>query len=150
MKVNYGWLTKGERIERFMDEKPGVKDHTTFKYVGQSRLHSDARLKVSGEAIYTADVKIPGRVYAKILRPPSHLAKLKSVDYSEAERIEGEVVVHPLVGGNINQPGQPGVVNNHCGIAAQAADVGDVTGNIAALVKGVFDIGAQSGFQPRR
>ena len=92
-KVSYGWLTKGERLERFMEEKPSVKDLTQFHYVGQSRLRSDARLKVSGEAVYTADIKIPGRVYAKILRPPSHHVKLISVDYSEVEKMEGIQVV---------------------------------------------------------
>ncbi len=92
-KVSYGWLTKGERMDRTMDEKPAVKDHTQFNYVGQSRLHADARLKVSGEAVYTADVKIPGQVYAKVLRPPSHHVKLISVDYSEAEKLEGIQVV---------------------------------------------------------
>jgi len=92
-KVSYGWLTKGERLDRTMEEKPAVKDHTQFNYVGQSRLHADARLKVSGEAVYTADVKVPGQVYAKVLRPPSHQVQLISVDYSEAEKMEGIQVV---------------------------------------------------------
>jgi len=92
-KVSYGWLTKGERLDRFMDEKPKVKDHSQFHYVGQSRLHADARLKVSGQAVYTADIKMPGRVYAKILRPPSHLVKLISADTSEAEKMDGIQVV---------------------------------------------------------
>ncbi|MCK4879037.1 MAG: xanthine dehydrogenase family protein molybdopterin-binding subunit [Bacteroidales bacterium] len=92
-KISYGWLTKGQRIERTADEKPEVKDHTAFHYVGQSMLHADGRLKVTGEAVYTADVPMPGRVYAKVLRPHSHQVELKSVDYSEAEKIEGVEVV---------------------------------------------------------
>jgi isoquinoline 1-oxidoreductase len=92
-KVAYGWLTKGEKLETFLDEKPDVKDHTEYNYVGQSMLHADARLKVTGQAIYTADVKMPGILYAKILRPPSHHVKLITVDYSEAEKMEGVQVV---------------------------------------------------------
>lgn len=92
-KVSYGELAKGQRIERFMDEKPDVKDHTQFHYVGQSLLHADGVLKVTGQAEYTADLKLPGMVYAKVLRPPSHLSKLLSVDYSEAEKMEGIKVV---------------------------------------------------------
>jgi nicotinate dehydrogenase subunit B len=92
-QVSYGELAKGQRIERFMKEKPDVKDHTQFRYVGQSRLHSDAGLKVTGKAKYTGDMKLPGMVYAKILRPPSHLSKLISVDTSEAEAMEGIQVV---------------------------------------------------------
>lgn len=92
-QISYGWLTKGERMEASLDEKPEVKDHTSYNYVGQPMLHADARLKVTGEAIYTADVRVPGRVYAKILRPPSHLSNLISVEYSEAEQMEGVQVV---------------------------------------------------------
>ena len=92
-KVSYGALAKGQRIERFMDEKPPLKDHTQFHYVGQSLLHSDAVLKVTGKAEYTGDFKLPGMVYARVFRPPSHLSKLLSVDYSEAEKLEGIQVV---------------------------------------------------------
>ncbi len=92
-QVSYGELAKGKRIERFLDEKPAVKDHTRFHYVGQSRLHSDGELKVTGKAEYTGDLKLPGMVYAKVLRPPSHLSRLISVDYSEAEKMEGIQVV---------------------------------------------------------
>ncbi len=92
-KVNYGWLTKGRRIEKSMKEKPPVKDHTAFHYVGQPMLRRDAMLKITGQAVYTADVPLPGRVYAKILRPPSHQVKLKTVDYSEAEKMDGVEVV---------------------------------------------------------
>ena len=93
LKISYGWLTKGERLKRLAGEKPKVKDHTRFHYVGQSFLHADARLKVTGEAAYTADIPAEGRVYAKILRPPSHHVKLLSVDYSEAEKMDGVEVV---------------------------------------------------------
>ncbi len=92
-KISYGWLTKGERIERSMDEKPKVKDHTEFYYVGQSLLRADSRLKVTGEAKYTADIPMEGRVYAKVLRPPSHHVKLKTVDFSEAEKMTGVEVI---------------------------------------------------------
>lgn len=92
-QVSYGELARGQRIERFMDEKPPAKGHEDFHYVGQSLLHSDGLLKVTGKAEYTGDLKLPGMVYAKVLRPPSHLSKLLSVDYSEAEKMEGIHVV---------------------------------------------------------
>jgi nicotinate dehydrogenase subunit B len=93
-RVTYGELARGQRIERYMEEKPGVIDHTEFNYVGRPMLHSDARLKVTGEALFSGDMKLPGMVYARVLRPPSHAAELTSVDYSRAERMEGAEVVH--------------------------------------------------------
>ena len=92
-KVSYAQLTKGKKIEKFLDVKPSVEDHTKFTYVGKPYKHSDSLLKVTGEAKYTGDLKIPGMVYARILRPPSHGAKLTSVDYSGAEKIAGTKVV---------------------------------------------------------
>ena len=85
---------KGKRIEKHLDGKPELKDYTKFKYVGKPYLHQDARVKVTGEAKYAADIQLPGLLHARILRPPSHGAKLLTADVSEAEKIKGIQVVH--------------------------------------------------------
>jgi nicotinate dehydrogenase subunit B len=91
--ITYAQLSKGRKIERFLDVKPSTEDYTKFKYIGKSYTHKDAILKVTGQAKYTGDLKIPGMLFARILRPPSHNAKLKSVDYSQAEKVAGTRVV---------------------------------------------------------
>ncbi|MEI6048331.1 MAG: molybdopterin cofactor-binding domain-containing protein [Bacteroidota bacterium] len=91
--VSYAQLAKGKKIEKFLDVKPSVEDYTKFTYVGKSFKHCDANIKVTGEAKFTGDLKLPGMVFARILRPPSHGAKLTTVDTSEAEKIEGTQVV---------------------------------------------------------
>ena len=91
--VSYPQLTRGKKIEKYLDEKPAVEDYTEFTYVGKSYTHRDAIQKVTGEAKYTGDIKLPGMVFARILRPPSHGAKLTSVDVSGAEKIKGVQVV---------------------------------------------------------
>jgi isoquinoline 1-oxidoreductase len=91
--ISYAQLTKGTRIEKFLDVKPSMEDYTKFKSIGKSYNHSDATLKVTGEAKYAGDMKLPGMVFARILRPPSHAARMTSVDYSEAEKIAGTKVV---------------------------------------------------------
>ena len=88
-KVSYGELTKGKRIEKHLDGKPELKDYTKFKYVGKPYLHQDSRLKVTGEAKFSADIQLPGLLHARLLRPPSHGAKLLTADVSEAEKIKG-------------------------------------------------------------
>ena len=92
--ISYSKLAKGKKIEKYLDVKPAVEDYSMFTYVGKSYNHSDARLKVTGAAKYSGDMKLPGMVFARILRPPSHGAKLKSVDYSAAEKFEGIKVIH--------------------------------------------------------
>jgi nicotinate dehydrogenase subunit B len=92
-KVTYAQLTKGQKIEKHLDTKPAVQDYTKFNYVGKSYKHSDAQLKVTGLAKYTGDHKLPGMVFARILRPPSYGAKLTTVDISGAEKVAGVKVV---------------------------------------------------------
>lgn len=91
-KVTYSQLAKGKKLEKYLDVKPSVEDYTKFTYVGKSYKHSDAKLKVTGQAKYTGDLKLPGMVFARILRPPSHGAKLTSVDVSGAEQVKGTTI----------------------------------------------------------
>ena len=91
--VSYAQLTKGQKIEKFLDVKPSMMDPSKFKEIGKSYNRVDSTLKVTGEAKYTGDIKLPGMVFARILRPPSHAAKLTTVDFSEAEKIAGTKVV---------------------------------------------------------
>ncbi|MEZ5071106.1 MAG: molybdopterin cofactor-binding domain-containing protein, partial [Bacteroidales bacterium] len=91
--VSYGSLAKGQRIERWVDPVPPVKNAGQFHYVGQSRKHADGRIKVTGKAKYTADHRLPGMVYARVVRPESHQVKLESADTSLAEQIPGVEVI---------------------------------------------------------
>jgi nicotinate dehydrogenase subunit B len=88
-KVTYGQLAKGQKIEKFLDSKPKAKDFSEYKIMGKSFLHADAKEKVMGKALYTGDFRMPGMVWAKILRPPSHFATLVKAETSEAEKMPG-------------------------------------------------------------
>ncbi|HEV2438408.1 MAG TPA: molybdopterin cofactor-binding domain-containing protein [Verrucomicrobiae bacterium] len=92
-RVTYGQLTQGKKIERHIEGKPSLKDPSRFTVVGQPELHRDGRAKVTGAAHYAGDIRLPGMLYAKILRPPAHDAKLKSVDTAPAKEIPGVQVV---------------------------------------------------------
>ena len=92
-KVSYSELAKGQKLARYMDKKPDFKDYSEFKIMGKSFTHQDAKIKVTGEAKFAADIRLPGMLYARVLRPPSHGATLTDVNSSEAEEIEGIQVV---------------------------------------------------------
>ncbi|NIO28511.1 MAG: molybdopterin-dependent oxidoreductase [Candidatus Latescibacteria bacterium] len=92
-RVTYAQLAKGKKIERLLEEKPPVKDFSEFKIMNTPVFRRDAPDKVSGKAEYAGDVRLPGMLYATILRPPAHGATLKSVDTSAAEKIEGVQIV---------------------------------------------------------
>jgi nicotinate dehydrogenase subunit B len=92
-KVTYAQLAKGKRIERRLEQKPQVKTVSELNIIGKPLNRIDAVEKVTGKAKYTGDIRIPGMVCAKVLRPPAHGAKLKSLDTSAVDEIEDFQVV---------------------------------------------------------
>jgi isoquinoline 1-oxidoreductase len=93
-RVTYGELAQGKTIARRAKEKPARKNPPEFKVMNKSFTRRDAVAKVTGKAQYVGDIRLPGMLYARILRPPAHGAKLKKVDTSAAEKIEGVTVIH--------------------------------------------------------
>jgi isoquinoline 1-oxidoreductase len=92
-KISYAQLAKGKRLEKYLDVKPAPEDPSVFTVAGKPMKRRDSAEKVTGKALYTGDIKVPGMVFARILRPPSHFAKLKSVDVSGAESVSGTTVI---------------------------------------------------------
>ncbi len=92
-KVTYGELAKGKAIARLVDEKAVVRAARDFAVMGTSPRRLDGRDKVTGRARYAGDVRIPGMLYARILRPPAHGATPRRVDLSAARKLPGVVVV---------------------------------------------------------
>ena len=92
-RVTYGQLTKGKRIERQVAAKPSLKAPDQFQIIGKPLLRKDSRDKVTGKAIYAGDVRLPGMLYARVLRAPAHGAVLKHVDTSGIRGVDGVVLV---------------------------------------------------------
>ncbi len=92
-KVAYGTLARGKTIERHLDKKPDLKPPSAFSLCGKSLPRADAAEKVTGKAQFAADIRLEGMLYGRVLRPPAHGARLKSVDTSGAEEIKGARVV---------------------------------------------------------
>ena len=93
LKVTYAQLTKGKKIERRLQQQPQIKTVGQYNLIGKPINRIDARQKITGKAKYTGDIRVPGMVYAKVLRPPSHGAKLKSLDSSAVDKMDGFHVV---------------------------------------------------------
>ena len=92
-RVTYGELTAGRVIERHLDDVPALKPASEHTISGKPYLRRDSREKVTGEALYAGDIRLPGMVYAKIVRPPAHGARRVSVDTTAAEQIDGVLVI---------------------------------------------------------
>lgn len=92
-RVTYAQLAQGRRIERHLASRPPSKSPAKFTVVGKPATRRDALVKVTGEAKYAADVRLPGMLYGKIVRPPAHGATLAEVDVSGAKEVAGAQVV---------------------------------------------------------
>ena len=91
-KVSYAELAKGKKILRHV-KGAAVETAADFTIVGTPVLRRDSVVKVTGTAQFSGDLKEPGMLCARILRPPAHGAKLVSVDTSGARAIDGVQVV---------------------------------------------------------
>lgn len=64
-----------------------------FRVVGRSVTRYDAPDKVTGRAVYTADMRLPGMIYGKILTSPFAHALIRCCDASRARDLPGVVAV---------------------------------------------------------
>ncbi len=60
-----------------------------LKFVGKHIHRIDGPERVTGKAVYTFDVQLPGMLYGKILRSPHPHAKIKRIDTHRAEKLPG-------------------------------------------------------------
>ena len=69
----------------------------TLNVAGTSVVRRDLEVKLTGEARYTSDLKLPGMLHCAILRSPHPHADVISVDASEALKLPGvRAVVTPF------------------------------------------------------
>ncbi|MEM2017584.1 MAG: xanthine dehydrogenase family protein molybdopterin-binding subunit, partial [Nitrososphaerota archaeon] len=64
-----------------------------MKYVGKPIQRIDAYEKVTGFAEYAGDLELPGMLYAKLLLSPYAHARIRSIDISNALKIQGVVTI---------------------------------------------------------
>lgn len=91
--VSYGELSRGARIVRSVSRDAILRSASEFREMGGSPQRLDGREKVTGAAKYAADIRIPGMLYARLLRPTAHGAALLSVDSSGAEHLPGITLI---------------------------------------------------------
>jgi nicotinate dehydrogenase subunit B len=108
IRLAYGALAGGKRIERHLANKPALKNPAQCEAIGKPLRRRDGLDKVAGKAKFAGDIRLPGMLHGKVLRPPVHGARLKSVDVSGARTISGArviqdgdfiAVVHPTTDG---------------------------------------------------
>jgi nicotinate dehydrogenase subunit B len=103
-KVSYGQLIGGKRFNTKitatgtgwdMKVAPEVKakDPKSYKVVGQSMARVEIPAKVTGEHSYIHDVRIPGMLHGRMVRPPVINTEPLSIDQDSIKGIPGVVMI---------------------------------------------------------
>ena len=68
--VSYGELIAGETIRLELADNVQVKSVDAYTIVGQSVPRTDLPAKATGELVYVHDVRVPGMLHGRVVRPP--------------------------------------------------------------------------------
>jgi isoquinoline 1-oxidoreductase len=80
-------LTHGKKLMKVVAADTAGTPAKKWTVAGTPVPKVDGRAFVTGGHQYASDIRRPGMLYGKILRPAAFKAKLKSVDASEAEKL---------------------------------------------------------------
>src|SRR3954454_17220219 len=92
-RLRYGELVAAEMLHVQAQPKSQLKDPATFKVVGQPVPRVDIPAKVTGGAAYVQDLRLPGMVHARVVRPPGYGARLTECDTAAVEKLPGVVKI---------------------------------------------------------
>jgi CO/xanthine dehydrogenase Mo-binding subunit len=92
-RLGYGELAAGDRLHVDAATTSRLTEPAALKVIGQSLPRVDIPAKVTGGAAYVQDMKLPGMLHARVVRPPSYGARLAACDTAVVEKMPGVVKV---------------------------------------------------------
>ena len=78
------------------NEPPPLAPNRELHAIGKPTARWDGKAKVTGAARYTADIRLPGMLYARMVNAKVPHAKVLSIDTSAAERYPGVKAVYVI------------------------------------------------------
>ena len=99
--LSYGAIVPSEPLLLTTKDQPdaaqlpryAVSRRGNFQAIGQAWKHPELEAIVTGQAVYSRDVTVPGMVYGQVVHPPVFGARLQSVDLRAAQVLPGVVTV---------------------------------------------------------
>jgi len=115
--------------ERNLDGVIGKKNG--YRVVGTRPIRHDGVDKVTGRAVYGADVRLPGTLYGRILRSPHAHARIKRIDTTRAER-------HPAVKAIVTARDLPRIEDKYADLGEGTFNFKWVSDNVLASDKVLY------------
>jgi nicotinate dehydrogenase subunit B len=91
--LRYGELVTNELLHVQAQPQSKLKNPDTFAVIGQPMQRVDIPAKVTGGLAYVQDLRLPGMVHARVVRPPNYGARLRSVETGQVENMPGVLKV---------------------------------------------------------
>jgi len=91
--VTYWELSREANLEREASAQVQPKLPAEHKIVGRSLPRRDIPAKVTGGAAFVQDLRLPGMVHGRVVRPPRYGATLDSFDEAKVKAMPGVIAV---------------------------------------------------------
>jgi CO/xanthine dehydrogenase Mo-binding subunit len=88
-RLGYGELVGETLTQTRAQPQSKLKDPASYTVVGKTMPRVDIPAKVTGGAAYVQDLRLPGMVHARVVRPPSYGARLRELRTAEVEKMPG-------------------------------------------------------------
>ena len=119
-------------IEVDDDGGPGWGPNDKHKLLNQRLTRVDGPLKAAGVARYTYDQRLPGMLYARVLRSPHAHARITKIDTDAAAKIPGVKAIIPAPLSEVRFAGAP--------VAAVAATTPEIAGDALRAIKVTYEV----------
>ncbi|MDB6002002.1 MAG: aldehyde dehydrogenase [Rhizobacter sp.] len=91
--IGYGELVSPQTLHVSAAPQSELRDPREHTVMGKAVPRVDIPAKVTGGEAYVQDMRLPGMVHGRVLRPPSPAARLTRLDSASVERVPGVLKV---------------------------------------------------------
>ena len=92
-RTTFARLMGGKTFDREVPSDVPLKPPQEYRIVGKSNPRLDLPAKIAGKPSFIQDVRLPGMLHARLVRPPSVQARLIQMDESSVKDVPGLVKV---------------------------------------------------------
>lgn len=92
-RMRYADAVKNVDLHRYAKSESPVLPPAQFKLIGQPLPRLDIPAKVSGGAAFVQDIRLPGMLHARVIRPPRPGCHLEAFDQASIRAMAGVVQV---------------------------------------------------------
>jgi CO/xanthine dehydrogenase Mo-binding subunit len=91
--ASYRELASAELLRVEAQPASKLRQPDSYALIGRPMPRVDIPAKVTGGVAYVQDLRLPGMLHARVVRPPSYAARLRAVDAAAVERMPGVIKV---------------------------------------------------------